>query len=112
MSDDRNDGKPQRSRRCKGVRPCLAAAPVTTTELTGSALAEPRAVASDTTVGTGGSPAKDAIDRTKLPLAEFKFQGTIGKSYSDCKQDWPKVPTPPEGAPNVVAILLDDVGFG
>jgi hypothetical protein len=112
MSDDRNDGKPQRSRRCKAVRPCLAAAPVTTTELTGSALAEPRAVASDTTVGTGGSPAKDAIDRTKLPLAEFKFQGTIGKSYSDCKQDWPKVPTPPEGAPNVVAILLDDVGFG
>jgi hypothetical protein len=58
----------------------LAAAPVTTTELTGSALAEPRAVASDTTVGTGGSPAKDAIDRTKLPLAEFKFQCTIGKS--------------------------------
>jgi hypothetical protein len=37
MSDDRNDGKPQRSRRCKAVRPCLAAAPVTTTELTGSA---------------------------------------------------------------------------
>ena len=66
MSDDRNDGKPQRSRRCKAVRPCLAAAPVTTTGLTGSALAEPRAVASDTTVGTGGSPAKDATERSFL----------------------------------------------
>jgi hypothetical protein len=52
------------------------------------------------------------IDRTKLPLPESKFQGTIGKSYSDSKPDWPKVPTQPEGAPNVVVILLDDVGFG
>jgi hypothetical protein len=51
-------------------------------------------------------------DRTKLPLAESKFQGTIGKSYSDSKPDWPRVPTPPEGMPNVVVILLDDVGFG
>ena len=90
----------------------MAIAVGATTGLTGSGPAEPRAVASDTTVGTGGSPAKDAIDRTKLPLAEFKFQGTIGKSYSDSKPDWPRVPTPPEGMPNVVVILLDDVGFG
>ena len=26
--------------------------------------------------------------------------------------DWPRVPAPPAGAPNVVVILLDDVGFG
>ena len=60
----------------------------------------------------GGSPSINAIDRTKLPLPESKFQGVIGKSYIDSKPDWPKVPTPPEGAPNVVVILLDDVGFG
>ena len=60
----------------------------------------------------GGSPSINAIDRTQLPLPESKFQGVIGKSYIDSKPDWPKVPTPPEGAPNVVVILLDDVGFG
>jgi hypothetical protein len=56
--------------------------------------------------------ARDAIDRTKLPLPEPKFHGKIGKTYVDSKEDWPKVPTPPKGAPNVVIILLDDVGFG
>jgi arylsulfatase A-like enzyme len=58
------------------------------------------------------SLASDAIDRTNLPLPESKFEGAIGKSYADSKPDWPKVPTPPAGAPNVVIILLDDVGFG
>lgn len=51
-------------------------------------------------------------DRSKLPLPEQPFQGKIGKTYLDSEMDWPKVPTPPEGAPNVVVILLDDVGFG
>jgi len=53
-----------------------------------------------------------AIDRTKLPLPESKFQGVIGNTYTESEPDWPKVPTPPGGAPNVVVILLDDVGFG
>lgn len=40
------------------------------------------------------------------------FEGTIGKSSVDSKEWWPKNPTAQEGAPNVVWILLDDVGFG
>jgi hypothetical protein len=40
------------------------------------------------------------------------FGSTIGKTYQDFKSEWPKLPTPPDGAPNVVIILLDDVGFG
>ena len=57
-------------------------------------------------------PPKDEIDRSKLPLPEPPFNGVIGKTYQESKQDWPAVPKPPEGAPNVVVILLDDVGFG
>ncbi len=51
-------------------------------------------------------------DRSRLPLPEPKFKGVIGKTYIDSKDDWPEVPKPPAGAPNVVVILLDDVGFG
>jgi arylsulfatase len=52
------------------------------------------------------------LDRTRLPLPEPRFQGTIGTTYLDSKSAWPQLPTPPSGAPNVVIILLDDVGFG
>ncbi len=58
----------------------------------------------------GGS--KTAIDRTKLPLPASKFEGKINEYYTNSKPDWPKLPTPPKGAPNVVIIVLDDVGFG
>lgn len=51
-------------------------------------------------------------DRSRLPLPETPFKGVIGKTYLDSKEDWPAVPSPPDGAPNVVVILLDDVGFG
>ena len=53
-----------------------------------------------------------AQDRTVLPLAEPKFEGVIGTTYKESKEAWPKLPTAPVGAPNVVVILLDDVGFG
>lgn len=54
----------------------------------------------------------EKIDRSRLPLPVPPFKGKIGQTYLDSKEDWPAVPTPPEGAPNVVIILLDDVGFG
>ncbi|MFD2890886.1 arylsulfatase [Flavobacterium chuncheonense] len=47
-----------------------------------------------------------------LPIPQDKFNGTIGKTYKESKEDWPKLVSAPEGAPNVVIILLDDVGFG
>ncbi|HEY1166576.1 MAG TPA: arylsulfatase [Chitinophaga sp.] len=40
------------------------------------------------------------------------FQGVIGKTYSESKEYWTPLPKAPVGAPNVVWILLDDVGFG
>jgi arylsulfatase len=51
-------------------------------------------------------------DRSKLPLPELPFRGKIEKTYLESEGDWPRLPAPPEGAPNVVVILLDDVGFG
>ncbi len=51
-------------------------------------------------------------DRSRLPLAEPAFSGKIGKTYQDSESAWPELPKPPVGAPNVLLILLDDVGFG
>ena len=47
-----------------------------------------------------------------LPSDLSEFKGKIGKTYKDSEMDWPELPTPPKDAPNVIIILLDDVGFG
>jgi arylsulfatase A-like enzyme len=44
------------------------------------------------------------------PDAEFK--GVIGKTLAESKEYWPEPVKAPAGAPNVIWILLDDVGFG
>jgi len=41
-----------------------------------------------------------------------RFRGLIGSTYADSEADVISVPSPPAGAPNVVVVLLDDVGFG
>ena len=51
-------------------------------------------------------------DRTVLPMPSPPFEGVVGKTYKESKEAWPTLPTAPVGAPNVVVILLDDVGFG
>lgn len=40
-----------------------------------------------------------------------EFKGKIARKYEDSVEWWPKTARPPEGAPNVVIFLLDDVGF-
>jgi arylsulfatase A-like enzyme len=48
-----------------------------------------------------------------LPRPDFHFPGSVGRTILD--SDPPQFPQPvpaPEGAPNVVLILLDDAGFG
>ena len=40
------------------------------------------------------------------------YQGKIGKTLAESKEWWPEPVKAPAGAPNVVWILLDDVGFG
>jgi arylsulfatase len=42
-----------------------------------------------------------------------KFEGKIGKTLEDTKEAYPKNrPEAPAGAPNVVWILIDDIGYG
>jgi len=39
------------------------------------------------------------------------FDGVIGRTHTESTPSWPTRPHPGEGAPNVVVILLDDLGF-
>jgi arylsulfatase A-like enzyme len=39
------------------------------------------------------------------------FQGVIGDDWRDSTPSWPEVARPPTGAPNVLLVVLDDVGF-
>ncbi len=48
-----------------------------------------------------------------LPRPDFHFPGNVGRTYLDSDPPiFPQVVRPPKGAPNVLLILLDDVGFG
>ena len=47
-----------------------------------------------------------------LPLPDPRFRGRIGNTYQDSEADVISLPTAPAGAPNVLLVLLDDVGFG
>lgn len=51
-------------------------------------------------------------DSNKLPYDDPAFHGKIGTTYKESEMDWPALPAPPKGAPNVIVIMLDDVGFG
>ncbi|WP_156764957.1 arylsulfatase [Mycobacterium sp. 1081908.1] len=53
-------------------------------------------------------------DRTRLPLPQRGFGGTIGRTMADSVGDWTIVPgaKAPDGAPNVLIVLIDDAGFG
>lgn len=48
-----------------------------------------------------------------LPRPDFHFHGQVGRTYQDSDPaQFPQPVQAPKGAPNVVLILLDDVGFG
>src|SRR6516225_2209402 len=44
-------------------------------------------------------------------MAKMTFGGKIGDDWRSAEPWWPPVPTPPDGAPNIVLVVLDDVGF-
>ena len=43
--------------------------------------------------------------------ASDSFKGTIGTTYKDSVPSWPDKATHPAGAPNLVFVVLDDVGY-
>ena len=63
---------------------------------------------------TNTASAQSSTDRTVLPPAAPAYKGKIGQTYKDSTPDWgPALPLKaPPGAPNVLIVVLDDVGFG
>jgi arylsulfatase len=63
--------------------------------------------------GTPGSPdATTTIDGRYIPPPPQKFDGQINLNAAQSKPAWPARVVPPKGAPNILLILTDDVGFG
>ena len=63
--------------------------------------------------GELGSPsATTTISGKQLPPPDPKFGGVIKEKASESKAWWPPRVVPPKGAPNVLLIMTDDVGFG
>lgn len=51
-------------------------------------------------------------DGTQLPRPDPTFTGKIGETYRDSIPNFPMPVKAPKGSPNVLLIILDDVGFG
>ncbi len=62
---------------------------------------------------TAGAPLGGvAAAQEVLPIPPAPFKGQIGLSVKESKPDFPQSVQAQRGAPNVVLILLDDVGYG
>ena len=58
------------------------------------------------------SPAPGAVDRSVLPLADPTYPPITELDARNAKAPARFEPTAPAGAPNVVIVLIDDIGFG
>ena len=54
----------------------------------------------------------DRIDRTRLPVADPKCVGMANRALQGSRPDWGLIGhvAPPEGAPDVLVVLIDDAG--
>ncbi|MCE5318625.1 MAG: arylsulfatase [Parachlamydia sp.] len=74
-------------------------------------LAEP--LSAQEITGVPGSPdATTTIDGRYLPPPPPPFEGEINLNAIQSKPYWPPRVVPPKGAPNILLIMTDDVGFG
>ena len=58
--------------------------------------------------------AERRIGREILPIPDRRYEGLITYDAKDADTSFPAIEPlrPPAGAPNVLVVLLDDVGFG
>jgi arylsulfatase len=62
---------------------------------------------------TGTQPNQTiTVEGSQLPAPPAKFGGVINDTAVNSKPWWPPRVVPPKGAPNVLLIITDDVGFG
>jgi arylsulfatase A-like enzyme/uncharacterized membrane protein len=97
---------PQGSR--LGVEQVLAGSPMkSVAQMDGSGM-------KDLQESLGEAMGKFQPDRSRLPIADRTFGGTSGRTLRESVADWSMIPGPqaPEGAPNVLIVLIDDAGFG
>ncbi|MCB1499524.1 MAG: arylsulfatase [Bauldia sp.] len=52
------------------------------------------------------------MDGSVLPIPQASFGGVVKPTYVGSQPDYPQPVQAPEGAPNIVLILIDDLGFG
>ena len=57
---------------------------------------------------------KPDIQRSTLPIPDLAYTGTVTYDATDPDTHYPPIERllPPEGAPNVLVVLIDDTGFG
>ena len=77
-----------------------------------SALAVTAALAQDVTGVLGSPGATTTINGKQIPPPPPAFGGVIEEKASASKPWWAPRVVPPKGAPNVLLIMTDDVGFG
>jgi arylsulfatase len=76
------------------------------------ALLSADAAAQQTTEVPGSPGATTTIDGRYLPAPPAAFGGEINLNAAQSKPYWPPRVVPPKGAPNILLIMTDDVGFG
>ena len=58
-------------------------------------------------------PFRASLARDVLPVPEQGFGGNVGRTFKDSDPPvFPQSPRPAKDAPNIVVVILDDVGFG
>ena len=72
---------------------------------------QPKETANDST-STANVKVSGDFDRTVLPILPKAFAGVVDSNASQSKSDFPVEISAPKGAPNVLVILTDDVGYG
>jgi arylsulfatase A-like enzyme len=57
-------------------------------------------------------PNDEALDRTILPIPDRPFKGAANRTLAGSVADFPIPVQAPDGAPNILLVLVDDAGFG
>ncbi|MCY3001197.1 MAG: arylsulfatase [Planctomycetota bacterium] len=70
------------------------------------------ACATAQTAAQASQAPSDPLERTVLPIPAVPFQGTMGLRTKESTPSFQRGISAPAGAPNVVLILMDDIGFG
>ena len=53
----------------------------------------------------------EALDRSSLPLAFPAYRGNLEPTEAESTPSFPAKPRAPDGAPNILLVMTDDVGF-